>query len=114
MTDQKSKARLDEPAPEYDLDSTIVSANESSSGGVDFDELGHARWKWSTEASVAAPADIERTFDLLKALDNETIELQEVKQPGAPAAPKKQTGYNPYDTGKDDSAGAAPAKPKKR
>jgi hypothetical protein len=114
MTDQKSKARLDEPAQEYDLDSTIVSANENSSGGVDFDDLGHARWKWSTEASAASPPDVERTFDLLKALDNDTIELAERKQAESQPKAAKKTGYNPYDTGSDDSPPPTPANPKKR
>jgi len=77
---------------------------EFASGVVDHDDRGQARWKWKTEDAPIAPA--ERTFDLLKALDNDALSIesepQEVRK-----APPRQSGYNPYDVG-------GPTKPKSR
>jgi len=52
----------------------------------------------------AATRDPETTLDLLKALENAAIVID---APAPPAAqPKREPGYNPYDTG--------PAKPKRK
>ena len=102
----------DDLVDEHDLDSTIVSANESSAGGIAFDDLGQPRWKFPTEDGAASEA--ERTFDLLKALDNDSIELLETKAASETPAPSKQGGYNPYDTGRDDSPAKPRVKPKHR
>ena len=114
MKDRRGKGRRrDDVQPKRD--SAIVSANENSSGEVGFDDLGNARWKFSSEASAKAKIEAEHTFDLLKALDNDSIELAEGEQPAAgEKKPVKQTGYNPYDAGRDDSARPKPIPSKKR
>jgi hypothetical protein len=113
MKDRRGKGRRrDDVQPKRD--NAIVSANENSSGEVGFDDLGNARWKFSSEASTKAKVEAEHTFDLLKALDNDSIELAEGKLAVAgEKKPVKQTGYNPYDAGRDDSA-PKPTPPKKR
>ena len=55
------------------------------------DERGEARWTWATEQHDA----LDRTFDELKALDNEALTLLE-PNPVA-ARPRTGGGYNPYD-----------------
>jgi hypothetical protein len=69
---------------------------EFASGVVDHDDRGQARWKWKTEDAPAASAD--RTFDLLKALDNDAISIEKEPQE-VRTAPPRQSGYNPYDVG---------------
>jgi hypothetical protein len=77
------------------LDLGVVSASESSSGGIDHDERGHARWKWVTESTPGG--ETEETFDHLKALDNDALALDEEAQAPAPEPPSRTSGYNPYD-----------------
>jgi hypothetical protein len=74
----------------------VVSASENGKGTVDHDERGRAKWKWSTEASAPATADTG-TFNLLKALDNDSLSLsQEIPALDATNI-DKHAGYNPYD-----------------
>ena len=114
MKERRGKARRRDDAPPK-RDGTIVSAHENSAGQVGFDDLGNARWKFSSEASAKAKLEAERTFDLLKALDNDSIELADGKRPdAAQSKPAKKSGYNPYDTGRDDSPPPGPGHPKKR
>ncbi len=78
-------------------DESLVSAADESAGGIDFDELGRARWKWATEGDRAG-ADIEDTFDYLKALDRAGLEIAENGEADSVAGPEPGEGYNPYDT----------------
>jgi hypothetical protein len=78
--------------------------NSRASGTVEHDDRGDARWVWATEKQAQESAD--RTFDELKALDNETLTLLEQSAPARGSAPPGG-GYNPYD------AVAAPKKPAK-
>ncbi len=79
----------------------VVAASEADSGTVEFDERGQSRWKYRDNQPTRDP---ERTFDLLKALDNAAIVIDEPAP--VPAEPTREPGYNPYDT--------APAKPKSK
>lgn len=72
-------------------DAKVTLTNEHSTGSIRHDERGDARWTWGTEQ----PESLERTFDELKALDNETLALLE-SDPRA-ARPAPGGGYNPYD-----------------
>ncbi len=79
----------------------VVAASEADSGTVEFDERGQPRWKVRDNQPSRNP---ETTFDLLKALDNAAIVIDE---PAPPVEqPKREPGYNPYDT--------VPAKPKRK
>jgi hypothetical protein len=83
----------------------IVSASESSSGGIDHDARGHARWKWVTESTPAGQTD--DTFDHLKALDNDALAVDDEAQAPAAEPPSRKSGYNPYDV-------TPPGKPKRK
>jgi hypothetical protein len=74
----------------------VVSASENGIGAVDHDERGHAKWKWSTEVSAPSSADTG-TFDLLKALDNDSLTLSQEVPALNPTAVDKHAGYNPYE-----------------
>jgi len=90
----------------------VVSASENGIGAVDHDERGHAKWKWSTEASAQpSPADTG-TFDLLKSLDNESLSLSQELPALDPKAVDSHGGYNPYDviTERSPAKGFAAAK----
>lgn len=81
----------------------VVSANDSSVGGIGFDDLGQPRWTWITEID-GATTDQDDTFDYLKALDNDTLAIED----GAGAGEDKTSsgsGYNPYDTARIKVAG---------
>jgi hypothetical protein len=67
--------------------------NERSTGGVEHDERGDARWVWASEQQAR---DTAETFDELKALDNDTLEILELSEPNPAKAPPGG-GYNPYD-----------------
>jgi hypothetical protein len=93
----------EEPALEFDgtrtdqLDDSyrvrVVSASEN--GKVEHDDRGQARWKWASETN-SAPTDTG-TFDMLKSLDNDALDLSE-EVPAIPTMIDKIDGYNPYDT----------------
>jgi hypothetical protein len=73
-------------------DAKVTLTNERSAGSIIHDERGDARWTWATES----PDTLERTFDELKALDNETLTLLDSDKPAA-SRPIPGGGYNPYD-----------------
>jgi hypothetical protein len=85
-------------------DNPVTLTNARSSGTIEHDDRGDARWVWATEKQAQETAD--RTFDELKALDNETLTLLEQSDP-ARGKPPPGGGYNPYD------AVAPPKKPAK-
>lgn len=77
----------------------VVASGEKSVGTITHDDLGQARWTWATELGSGTARDIDDTFDLLKALDNDDLQLADeaganVSEP----AEKPDGGYNPYDT----------------
>jgi hypothetical protein len=84
--------------PRLDDDLEVVASGAESSGQIEYDERGHARWKWVTEIAQNAPAD--QTFDQLKALTNNRLRLLDESQVSRdePAAPPPGGGYNPYET----------------
>jgi len=69
--------------------------NQGSVGSIEHDERGDARWVFPTEQQ--AKESIERTFNELKALDNEALALLEQADPSQQKTPPGG-GYNPYDT----------------
>jgi hypothetical protein len=75
----------------------VVTASESASGTVAFDDRGHSHWKWKSELAPAA-VDITSTFNQLKALDNLALSMEVATAPEA-AEPPTKTGYDPYATG---------------
>jgi hypothetical protein len=77
--------------------------NERSTGTIEHDERGDARWVWPSEQQ--AHESIEKTFDELKALDNETLTLLEQSAPSN-GKPPPGGGYNPYNTTKPVTAPA--------
>jgi len=94
----------EEPALEFDgtqtdqLDDSyrVQIASASENGMVDHDERGQARWKWASETS-SAPADTG-TFDMLKSLENDALDIAEKAPAFVPTMIDKTDGYNPYDT----------------
>jgi hypothetical protein len=75
-------------------DDPITLTNERSTGTIEHDDRGDARWVWATEQQAQESA--EKTFDELKALDNEALTLLEQSDPSR-AKPPPGGGYNPYD-----------------
>jgi hypothetical protein len=75
-------------------DDQVTLTNERATGTIEHDDRGDARWVFPTEQQAHESA--ERTFNELKALDNETLEILE--QPDPRAKPPPGGGYNPYDT----------------
>lgn len=73
----------------------VTLTNERSSGSIEHDDRGDARWVWPSEQQARETTD--KTFDELKALDNETLTILEQSDP-ARAKPPPGGGYNPYDT----------------
>jgi hypothetical protein len=97
--DTSAARRLTLPHDSDAAENRIIAAGDNSVGGIDFDDLGHARWKWVTEGDTGTdPGD--DTFDYLKALDNSSLTI--AGEPGAtaekPTAGSAGDGYNPYDT----------------
>ncbi len=102
-------SKADRPDDPYRM--RVVSASENGIGAVDHDERGRAKWKWSTEASAPASADTG-TFDLLKALDNDSLSLSQEVPALESTAVDHAAGYNPYDavTERSPAKGFAAAK----
>ena len=69
---------------------------EFATGSISHDDRGQARWKFNTETTPPAGSDPERTFDLLKALNNDALSI-ESSAPPEEAKPTRHSGYNPYD-----------------
>ncbi len=86
------RRRTDQPAAS---DDAVTLTHERSGGAIEHDERGDARWVWASEQQ--AHESVERTFDELKALDNEALRLLEQSDPSLPKPPPGG-GYNPYDT----------------
>jgi hypothetical protein len=95
--------------PRLDDDLEVVASGADSSGQIEYDERGQARWKWVTEIAQNAPTD--RTFDQLKALTNNRLRLLDESQASRdqPPAPQPGGGYNPYET---TPKAQRPAKPR--
>lgn len=81
-----------------------VLTNEQRTGVVQHDDRGDARWVFPSERQ--AQEALDRTFDELKALENEALSLLE-QAPSRSGSPPGG-GYNPYDVT------AAPKKPTTR
>jgi hypothetical protein len=75
-------------------DHRVTLTNERSSGAIEHDDRGDARWVFSTEQQAHDLA--EDTFNELKALDNEALSLVDQPDPSRPKSPPGG-GYNPYD-----------------
>jgi len=92
---------VEEEVPDFDPTRTdqlderaFASERHDTTGVIEHDERGQARWKWNPETAPATDAD--QTFDELRALTNDRLALEDA--PAAEAAPRPQSGYNPYDT----------------
>jgi hypothetical protein len=91
---------LEEEAPDFDLSRTdeieldFVSASHGTTGVIEHDDRGQARWVLTPKHEAAS--DEDATFDELRALTNERLEIDDT----APADKKRNPkgGYNPYDT----------------
>lgn len=73
-------------------DAVPTLTNERKTGTIEHDERGDARWVFPSEQQAR---DAAETFDELKALDNDTLEILELTESRAKARPGG--GYNPYD-----------------
>jgi hypothetical protein len=73
---------------------SIVAAHEGSAGRVTHDARGHAQWKWTSQEHPVAPND--KTYNLLKALDNDALAVREAAQAAEQAS--RKIGFDPYDT----------------
>jgi len=92
---------IEEEVPDFDPTRTdqieedeFVSTRHDTTGVIEHDERGQARWKWIPETTPAGDAD--GTFDELRALTNDRLTLED--SPSKESAPTPQSGYNPYDT----------------
>ncbi len=91
---------LEEEAPDFDplrtdqIDLDFVSASHGTTGMIEHDDRGQARWVLTPRHAPAA--DEDATFDELRALTNERLEIDDA----APVEKKRKPkgGYNPYDT----------------
>jgi len=91
---------LEEEAPDFDptrtdeIELDFVAARHASTGIIEHDDRGQARWVLTPQHEPASDAD--STFDELRALTNERLEIDDA----APKEKKKhpKVGYNPYDT----------------
>jgi hypothetical protein len=72
---------------------SVTLTNQRSSGSIEHDERGDARWVSATEKQAR---DTAETFDELRALDNDTLEILELADGPRQKAPPGG-GYNPYD-----------------
>jgi hypothetical protein len=100
------QAALDEHVDLADTDQlddkyrvSLDYTGEFATGTVDHDDRGQARWKWNTESTPAG--DTDRTFDLLKALNNDALTIEGTAEQEQPAKPQRKSGYDPYDVGGD-------------
>jgi hypothetical protein len=79
----------------------VVTASETASCTVEFDERGQPRWKCN---DTPPNRDPETTFDLLKSLENAAIVFEEAAPPVPEPTP--EPSFDPYDRG--------PMKPRRR
>jgi hypothetical protein len=73
-------------------DAAPTLTNERKTGTIEHDDRGDARWVFPSEQQAR---DTAETFDELKALDNDTLEILELSEPPAKSPPGG--GYNPYN-----------------
>ena len=91
---------LEEEAPGFDptrtdeIELDFVSARHASTGIIEHDDRGQARWVLTPKVEPASDAD--PTFDELRALTNERLEIDDAAPVESKRKPKG--GYNPYDT----------------
>ena len=92
---------IEEEVPDFDptrtdqiAEDSFVSTRHDTTGVIEHDERGQARWVWTPETAPASESDA--TFDELRALTNDRLALEDSKP--ADSAPTPQSGYNPYDT----------------
>ena len=103
---------IEEEVPDFDPTRTdqieedsFVSTRHDTTGVIEHDERGQARWVWIPETAPAS--DVDATFDELRALTNDRLTLED--SPSTEPKPAPQSGYNPYDTNSP-----APKPPKAR
>jgi hypothetical protein len=72
----------------------VVAASEAATGTVEFDQRGQPRWKYNENPPNRDP---ETTFNLLKALENAAIVLEERTAPAREQ--EAEPSFNPYDRG---------------
>jgi len=97
-TGEKEGPKVDAGQRDDGYEISVVSAGENSSGRIDRDDRGQARWKWITEEG-AATASYEGTFDHLRALTNDALSIEADPEEAKEPEPVRVVGYNPYDTG---------------
>jgi len=92
---------IEEEVPDFDPTSTdtiaedaFASASHTTTGVIEHDERGQARWKFNPE--TASPSDADETFDELRALTNDRLSFEDA--PPTESTPRPQSGYDPYDT----------------
>ena len=91
---------LEEEALEFDPTATdeieldFAAGRHTSTGVIEHDDRGQARWVLTPKHEPASDAD--STFDELRALTNERLEIDDTTPPEKKKNPKG--GYNPYDT----------------
>ena len=73
----------------------VVPPSESANGGIDYDDRGHASWKWNADVDASDDPDAQ-TFNYLKALETD-LEIEQSQQVRVLDQSTK-TGINPYDT----------------
>jgi hypothetical protein len=91
---------LEEEALDFDptrtdeIELDFVAPEHTSTGVIEHDDRGQARWVLTPKHAPASDAD--STFDELRALTNERLEIEDA----TPAEKKRNPkgGYNPYDT----------------
>ena len=100
---------VEEEAPNFDptrtdeIELDFVSASHATTGVIEHDDRGQARWVLTPTHEPVS--DLDTTFDELRALTNERLEIDD----SMPAEKKKNPkgGYNPYDAD-------TPAPPRKK
>jgi len=83
-----------DPTRTDEIELDFVSAQHASTGIIEHDDRGQARWVLTPTHEPASDADA--TFDELRALTNERLEIDDAAPPEKKRSPKG--GYNPYDT----------------
>lgn len=88
------------------LGPSLVAAGDASAGTIGYDDLGQPRWTWVTEvAHDSGRLTDEDTFDYLKALSNDALEIAD-ETDASSAQPSD--GYDPYDTARIKTKGWFP------
>jgi hypothetical protein len=91
---------IEEETPDFDptrtdqMDELTLSTGHATTGVIEHDERGQARWVWTPETLPSSDADA--TFDELRALTNDRLAIDDA--PAEEPKPSPQSGYDPYDT----------------